>query len=109
MLSSDSGCGEPGKRAGREKAKKQLPIAKPPATASHPPPLPRPAGEETKSVAAGRGDTRGGAEGAEDRPFVMSPGKRQGSLCYPTGKAFQVERGGRGCPLAFTAKIAAAY
>lgn len=37
----------------------------------------------TKSVAAGRGDTRGGAEGAEDRPFVMSPGKRQGSLCEP--------------------------
>lgn len=34
----------------------------------------------TKSVAAGRGDTRGGAEGAEDRPFVTSPGKRRVSL-----------------------------
>lgn len=109
VLSSDSGCGEPGRRAGRGRAKEQLPIAKPPATANHPPPLPRPAGEGLSRVAAGRGDTRGGAEGAGDRPFVMSPGRRPGSLCDRTGKAFQVERGGRGCPLAFTEEIAAPF
>ncbi|XP_078225484.1 uncharacterized protein LOC103792451 isoform X1 [Callithrix jacchus] len=45
VLSSDSGCGEPGRRAGRASAKEQLPIAKLPAAANHPPPLPRLAGE----------------------------------------------------------------
>lgn len=44
VLFSDSGSGEPGRRAARESAKEQLPIAKLPATANHPP-LPRPAGE----------------------------------------------------------------
>lgn len=86
VLSSDSGSGEPGRRAGRERAKEQLPIAKPPAAANHPPPLPRPAGEGLSRATAGRGDTRGGAEGAGDRPFVMSPGRRPGSLCDPTWK-----------------------
>lgn len=45
VLSSDNGCGELGRRAGSERAKKQLPIAKPPATANLPPPLTRQAGE----------------------------------------------------------------
>lgn len=81
VLSSDNGCGEPGRRAGRERAKEQLPIAKPPAAANHPPPLPRPAGEGLSRVAAGRGDTRGGAEGAGYWPFVMSSRRRPGSLC----------------------------
>lgn len=98
-LSSDSGCGEPGRRAGRERAKEQLPIAKPPATANHPPPLPRPAGEGLSRVAAGRGDTRGGAEGAGDRPFVMSPGRRPGSLCDLKGEGVPGRAGRERVPL----------
>lgn len=79
VLSSDSGCGEPGSRADGDT---RLPIAKPPVTTSYsPPPLPRPAGEGLSRVATQLGDTRGGAEGAENRPFVMSPGRRPGSLC----------------------------
>lgn len=82
VLSSDSGCGEAGSRADRDTAKERLPIAKPPATTKHsPPPLPRLAGEGLTRVATQLGDTRGGAEGAENRPFVMSPGRRPGSLC----------------------------
>lgn len=82
VLSSDRGCGEPGSRADGDTAKERLPIAKPPASTNHsPPPLPRPAGEGLSRVATQPGDTRGGAEGAENRPFVMSPGRRPGSLC----------------------------
>lgn len=74
VLSSDSGCGEPGSRASRDSAKERLPIAKPPTTTNYsPPPLPKPAGEGLSRVATQHGDTRGGAEGAEYRPFVMSP------------------------------------
>lgn len=98
-LSSDSGCGEPGRRAGHERAKGQLPIAKPPATTNHPPPLPRPAGEGLSRVAVEHGDTRGGAEGAGNRPFVMSPGRRSGSLCGRKGKGVPGTAGREMAPL----------
>lgn len=70
VLSNDSGCGEPESRASRDSAKERLPIAKLPATIKHsPPPLPRPAGEGLSRMATQLGDTRGGAEGAEDDPL----------------------------------------
>lgn len=70
VLSSDSGCGEPGSRASGDSAKERLPIAKLPATTNHsPPPLPRPVGEGLSRMATQLGDTRGGAEGAENDPL----------------------------------------
>lgn len=70
VLSSDSGCREPGSRASRDSAKERLPIAKLPATTNRsPPPLPRPAGEGLGRMDTQLGDTRGGAEGAENDPL----------------------------------------
>lgn len=110
-LCSESRCGEHGERAGRERSKEPLPIAKPPGAASHPPPLPAPAaGEGLSRWPPGVGDTRGGAEGAGGPALCDVTREGEGLFCrIRNGEAFQEEPGGRGCPLAFTGKTAAAF
>lgn len=50
-------------------------------------------------MATGRRDTRGGAEGAGERPFVMSPGRRPGSLCGRKEEGFPGTAGRERVPL----------